>query len=165
MQQALNTLRLQIRPIALTDDALMLSLVNSPGWLEFIGDRQVHNLSDAQQYIQHIINQPHFYYYVMEELESGEAVGILSLLYRDSLYAPNFGFALLPAYEKRGYAYEASRAFLDAFVLEQPLTPLYAITLPHNIKSIQLLDKLGFRYVDNEVSAAECLHRYMLATD
>jgi hypothetical protein len=51
----LKTSRLNIRPINLVDSKFMLELVNTKGWLKYIGDRKVHNVTDAEQYIQRIL--------------------------------------------------------------------------------------------------------------
>ena len=48
------TQRLCIREVTIEDAAFILELFNTPDWLRFIGDRQIHTLSDAEKYIQGI---------------------------------------------------------------------------------------------------------------
>ena len=54
------------------------------------------------------------------------------------------GFAFLPAYWGRGYAYESASAVLARGRDTHGLTRVLAITSPDNVASIGLLGKLGF---------------------
>ena len=47
----LETERLIIRPISIIDAAFMLQLMNTKGWLGFIGDRNVKDRTAASNYI------------------------------------------------------------------------------------------------------------------
>ena len=47
----IQTPRLTLRELTPNDAPFMLELLNSPGWLTYIGDRKVHNLLDARQYL------------------------------------------------------------------------------------------------------------------
>jgi RimJ/RimL family protein N-acetyltransferase len=42
-----ETERLLLRPFNTDDAPFILELVNSPGWLQFIGDRNIHSIEDA----------------------------------------------------------------------------------------------------------------------
>ena len=55
MQQILETERLRIRPLSAEDSKFILELVNTEGWLKFIGDRNVKDLPDAIDYIEKIM--------------------------------------------------------------------------------------------------------------
>src|ERR1051325_5804180 len=46
-----ETARLKLRELGADDAAFILELVNEPGWLRFVGDRNVHSLDDARGYI------------------------------------------------------------------------------------------------------------------
>ena len=52
MQQILETERLRIRPLSVEDSKFILELVNTEGWLKFIGDRNVKGIPDAIEYIE-----------------------------------------------------------------------------------------------------------------
>jgi len=47
MSDSFETERLMIRKFQSGDAAFVYSLLNSPGWLQFIGDRNVRTLDDA----------------------------------------------------------------------------------------------------------------------
>jgi len=41
-----------LREFNLSDASFIVELLNSPGWIEFIGDRNVHSVDDAILYLQ-----------------------------------------------------------------------------------------------------------------
>ena len=54
MNNDYSTSRLTLKKISETDAYFILELVNSAGWIEFIGDRHVHSVEDAVAYIKKI---------------------------------------------------------------------------------------------------------------
>jgi ribosomal protein S18 acetylase RimI-like enzyme len=156
----LKTSRLNIRPINLVDSKFMLELVNTKGWLKYIGDRKVHNVTDAEQYIQRILDNPLYFYHVIEVSNSNEPVGVISFLKRDSQQYYDFGFAMLPNFERRGIAFEACTAYMHAIQADQAFENLIAICLPNNEPSIALLKKLGFTFQKKFEQGDEVLALY-----
>ena len=142
----IKTARLTIRPINLSDSEFIFQLVNSEGWLKFIGDRKVNSVEDARQYIQRILDNPLYFYHVIELNDSQELVGVISFLKRDYQQFYDLGFAILPIFESKGIAFEASKAYLDTIQAQHLFENIIAITMPNNERSIQLLTKLGFTY-------------------
>jgi [ribosomal protein S5]-alanine N-acetyltransferase len=138
--------RIDFCPLDATHAPFIIELVNSPGWLEFIGERNVRSQEDARKYIIKIENNPDVKYWVIQLKNTKEAIGIVTLIHRDYLDAPDIGFALLPAFEKQGYAFEAVSIFLGEFAKDPGHEKILAITLPHNQKSVQLLERLGLKY-------------------
>ncbi len=155
----LETERLRIRPIEVSDAVFMEQLVNSEGWLSFIGDKNISTTLDAENYIQKILGQPYFYYNVFELKTTNKSIGIVTLITRENQKYPDIGFALLPDFEKNGYAFEASKKYLEAIIKSNRHQKIIAITLPHNHKSINLLTKLGLNY---ETEFEEKNERYCL---
>lgn len=143
----LSTARLILRPVNLLDNRFMLQLVNTPGWLRYIGDRKIHSLAHAEAYIQRILDNPRFFYLVIEEKSGGAPVGIVTYLHRQDADAPDIGFALLPLYEGKGYACEACRAYLDALASSGGAPQkIIGITQVKNIRSVKLLQQLGLKF-------------------
>jgi len=87
------TARLLIEPLQSSDHPFILDLVNTPGWLEFIGDRNLHSVSEAIVYINKIINNPSIKYWVIKLKESAIPIGIVSFIKRDYLQFHDIGFA------------------------------------------------------------------------
>lgn len=148
MQQTITTDRLYLSIVTPDDHAFVRALVNSKGWLEFIGDRNVHSDEDAIAYVNRILATPDIYYWVVKA--DGVATGIVSFIKRDYLDHFDIGFAFLPNHSGNGYAYEAAKAVLD-MVSEDPLHhTVLATTMPENLPSIKLLSKLGLHF-DKEI--------------
>lgn len=162
MYRQIETERLLIRPIKITDTSFILDLLNSDGWLQFIGDRKVENVKDAEKYIQNILDNEKFYYSVFELKESKQKVGIITFLYRDNQQFPDIGFAMLPEFDKKGYAIEATKKYLEEIANEKNINKVIAITLPDNSKSIRLIERLGLKYEDEIQDNTKILYLYSL---
>jgi RimJ/RimL family protein N-acetyltransferase len=136
--------------MSIADAGFILTLLNEPSWLRFIGDRGVRTIDDAKNYI---IQGPVAMYAslgfglcTVELKDSGCPVGICGLMKRDYLDAADIGFAFLPAYWGKGYAYEAANAILNFAKADLGLKRILATTRPENIASQKLLEKLGLRF-------------------
>jgi [ribosomal protein S5]-alanine N-acetyltransferase len=51
MGNIIETDRLTLSKVTEDDASFILALLNTPGWLKFIGDRGVKTIEDAQKYI------------------------------------------------------------------------------------------------------------------
>jgi len=147
MDPVIETRRLRLSTPEPGDDSFMLTLLNTPGWLTYIGDRNVHSPEEARAYIDRINQNPAVTYWVIRLKDSLTPVGVISLIQRDYLPHRDLGFALLPDYNGQGYAQEAASAVLAWLAQTSPKAPLLAISLPQNTASIRLLTRLGFRYL------------------
>ena len=139
-----TTERLRIGPLVYKNAPFILELVNTPGWLRFIGDRNVKNRAGARAYIKKIKNLPNVKYWTVYLKNEHTPIGIITFIKRDYLDQSDIGFAFLPQFTKTGYAFEATAAVLNSLRDRQGLKPILATTLPDNIDSIALLCKLGF---------------------
>ena len=146
----LHTKRLIIEEATFKDASFFLELLNSPGWLEHIGDREVHTKGEAIGYIQryhiHFYKKYGFGMYKIVLKETQQAIGLCGLVKRDTLAHFDLGFAVLPAYVRKGYAFEAASAVLDYGKKTLALETILAFTTVENIKSQQLLEKLGMQF-------------------
>ncbi|MFT5779937.1 MAG: ribosomal-protein-alanine N-acetyltransferase [Crocinitomicaceae bacterium] len=143
-----ETERLVIAEASLEDAAFIIALLNSPIWIEFIGDRGIKSEQDARDYIQNsLINsyeENGYGLYKVSLKEDEIPIGICGILKRDYLDHVDLGFATLPEHESMGYTFEASRAILEQSKSTLSLHPIYAITSQQNSISQGLLIKLGF---------------------
>jgi len=145
-----ETDRLTLRRLELGDAEFILGLLNDPSFLRFIGDKGVRTLDDAREYI---ANGPLSSYqrfgfglYLTERKEDRVPIGICGLLKRDSLKDVDVGFAFLPRFWSKGYAFEAASAVMAYGRNDLGLGRIVAITSPDNQASIRLLEKLGMRF-------------------
>ena len=150
MEYLVETTRLRMRAFIEADDVFIHRLLNTPTWLQFIGDRHITTLADAQGYLQ---NGPlssyriHGYGPWLVELKAGQQpIGMCGFFKRGFLQAPDAGFAFLPEYEGCGYAYEALAAAITYAQATFGVKELFAITLPGNTRCIRLLEKTGFHF-------------------
>lgn len=145
----LQTERLILRQFTLDDTEFIIGLLNSPGWLEFIGDRNVRTKEEAVAYLQNGALKSYAengYGLSMVATSEGLPVGMSGLLKRDFLEHPDIGFAFLPGHDGKGYGYEISSAILSHAKNNWDIGQVCAITLPNNTKSVRLLEKLGLRF-------------------
>lgn len=145
-----ETERLTLRRLTVDDAEFVFALLNEPSWLRFIGDKGVRTLEDARAYIENgplaMYQRFGFGLYVTERRTDGVPMGMCGLIKRDGLDDVDIGFAFLPAYWGRGYAFEAAAAVMDYGRNVIGLTRIVAITAPDNESSARLLEKLGLRF-------------------
>jgi RimJ/RimL family protein N-acetyltransferase len=146
VQFSLVTDRLIIEPLALADDQFILELVNTEGWLRFIGNRNITSDADARAYIQKIIENHDISYWVVSRSDDRAKAGVITYIKREYLDHRDIGFAFLPQFSKKGYAYEATIGVLKQLIRERNILHVLATTLPGNMESIKLLKKLGFEF-------------------
>ncbi|HET9950311.1 MAG TPA: GNAT family N-acetyltransferase [Candidatus Eisenbacteria bacterium] len=146
----LETERLSLRRLTPDDAPFMLELVTDPSWIEFIGDRGLKTVDDARAYIvdRYVADYERhgFGLYLVALRETGESLGICGLIKRESLEDVDVGFAFLPRHVGRGYATEAAAASLEHGWRDLGLRRIVAITVPNNLRSIGVLEKVGLRF-------------------
>ena len=159
----ITTPRLSLSALTLNDNHFIAALVNTEGWIKFIGNRNVHSIEDANGYIQRILSNPKIKYWVAKLNDTDTAIGVVTFIKRDYLDAPDIGFAFLPEYGNNGYAYEAAHAVLQQLIQNNNCASILATTIPTNENSIRLLTKLGLKF--NKVIEVEkdVLHVYAMA--
>ncbi len=146
----LETARLILRKFEPGDSEFIYKLLNSPGWLKYIGQRGIKNEDDARGYIENLIMPGYekygFGFYLMMRKDDGAQLGMCGLIKRDSLDDVDIGFAILPEYEGNGYTSEAAIATMEYAKNEVGLKRIAAITVPYNKCSIKILGKLGMKF-------------------
>lgn len=146
----LQTERLIIRQLTDDDAPFILTLLNEPSFLRYIGDKKVRNLYDARQYIRTgpaTSYERHGFGLCLVQLSDTFApIGMCGLLKREDLPAPDIGFAFLPDFWNKGLAFEAATAVLNDARDRLNLTRVLAIVNPDNAASIKLLEKLGLQF-------------------
>ena len=150
IKKILETERLVLRELTTNDAEFILKLLNTPTWLEFIGDKKVHTIEDAENYLEtgpiDSYRKNGFGLWLILLKEDSTPIGICGLINRESLDDIDIGFALLPEYEKLGYGFEIAYATMNYAKNVLGINKIVAITDPKNIASIKLLDKIGFQF-------------------
>lgn len=133
------------------DDAeFILTLLNTPGWLQYIGDKNVRTIEEAVNYLENgpikSYKENGFGLWLTLLKNSGTPIGMCGLLNRESLEDIDIGFALLPEHSNLGYGYEIAHATLNYANQVLRIDKIVAITDSNNIPSIKLLNKLGLKF-------------------
>ena len=145
----IQTRRLVLRHLNLSDAEFILELLNEAGFLRFIGDKGVRTLSDARDYL---LKGPmdsyarHGFGLYAACLRDGTPIGICGLVKRDGLADVDVGFAFLSRHCSKGYAAESASAVLDHAAQTLELRRIVAITAPDNAASIAVLEKIGLKF-------------------
>jgi RimJ/RimL family protein N-acetyltransferase len=165
----LETERLTLSRLNDEDAPFMLALLNEPSFLRFIGDRKVRTLDDARSYI---LKGPVEMYerrghglYLTSLRPEGTPIGMCGLIKRDGLADVDIGFAFLPAFWGRGYAFEAASAVLADGQAGLGLRRIVAITAQDNQSSIRLLERIGLSFERRIQLNGEGPELYLFAWD
>ena len=146
----LQTDRLILRRYTLDDAEFIVRLVNDPSWLRFIGDKNVHDLDDARRYLREgpldMYERYGFGMFRVEERDGGTPAGMCGLIKRDTLPDVDVGYAFLPQFRGKGYAFEAASAVLEYGNRVFGLKRILAITSLDNAGSIRVLEKAGMKF-------------------
>jgi RimJ/RimL family protein N-acetyltransferase len=147
----LETDRLRLRWFTGTDiDADFLrALLNDPGWLANIGERNVRTRRQARAWIatRHTATYGRLGYgfWAVERKSDGVLMGMCGLIKRDTLLETDVGYALMPAFRGQGYAREAAAACVRYGQDVLGLPEVWGITGPHNAGSAAVLQQIGLQ--------------------
>lgn len=132
------------------DAPLLLAVWNDPAFVHNVADRGIRTLEEAAVAIRAGAEAQFIEYgygpYCITAKETGAQVGICGIFRRESLDVPDIGFALLPDFCRRGYAFESAQAVVQHARATLQLPALSAIVSPGNLPSRQLIEKLGLEY-------------------
>ncbi|MCU0360918.1 MAG: GNAT family N-acetyltransferase [Bacteroidia bacterium] len=147
----IETERLVLKRLTIKDAKFIFELLNTEGWLNYIGDRGVKSVEAAKNYLKEKVLHGRaingFGMLLVEGKTTRNAMGICGLVKREGLDAHDIGFAFLPQHSGKGYAFESATAVIKYAKEQLALPKLQAITTTENGKSIHLLEKLGMRYI------------------
>jgi len=146
----LETERTILREVTRDDAEFVLDLLNQPSFIKFIGDRNVRTIAEARDYIESRFTESYkkfgFGMWAVELKENNAPIGICGFVKRDSLPDADIGFAFLPQYERKGYAFESAVAVMKYGRNILQLKRVLAITSKDNESSGRLLGKLNFKF-------------------
>lgn len=149
--KSFETERLILRPTSENDSDFIFELLNTPKWLKYIGDRDVKTVENAREYI-HKKMTPQlerlgFSNYTLITKQDNKKIGTCGLYDREGIEGIDIGFAFLPKYEKKGFAFESSNKLKEVAFSEFGFKTISAITTKDNISSQKLLERLGLKFI------------------
>jgi RimJ/RimL family protein N-acetyltransferase len=144
----LETPRLRLRELTADDADFVVEQLNDPDFIRNVADRGVRTAEAARKYITDgpvaSYRRHGFGLWLVERKPEGTPIGICGLIKRDAQDDVDLGYAFLPPYRSKGFAFEAATAAMSHARAIQ-LARVVAIVAPGNAASIRLLEKLGFR--------------------
>ena len=145
----LETPRLRLRWFNAADADFLRGLLNDPGWLANIGERNVRTRPQARSWIatRHTATYGRlgFGFWAVERKADGALMGMCGLIKRDTLMEADVGYALMPAFRGQGYASEAAAACVRYGHEVLGLPEVWGITSPDNAASAAVLAQAGLR--------------------
>jgi RimJ/RimL family protein N-acetyltransferase len=143
----LETPRLRLRWFTDADADFLRALLNDPGWLANIGERNVRTRRQARAWIatRHTATYGRlgFGFWGVERKSDGALIGMCGLIKRDALMEADVGYALMPAFRGQGYASEAAAACVRYGLDVLGLPEVWGITGPDNAGSAAVLKQIG----------------------
>ena len=144
-----KTKRLILKPTSEEDAEFIFELLNTPKWLKYIGDRNIKSIENAKSYIKTKmlpqLKRLGYSNYTLLRKSDNRKIGTCGLYDREGLDGIDIGFAFLPEYEKKGYAFESAKKLINIAFNQFGINEINAITTEDNISSQKLLVKLGFK--------------------
>jgi ribosomal-protein-alanine N-acetyltransferase len=151
MTLTLETKRLLLRPLELSDASAMFELDNNPNVHKYLGNNPVQSIDECHDYIENIRNQ-----YINNGTgrfaivlkETGEVIGWAGIKFitepennHNNFY--DIGYRLQEKHWRKGYALEAAIAWLDYGFKEMKIPTMYASAHVDNLGSNTILKKIG----------------------
>lgn len=166
----IETERLNLRELTEADAAFVLEILNDPGFVRFVGDRGVRTLEEAARYIDGRFAESYrrhgFGLWLVETKEEKSPAGICGLLKRGApVPGVEVGYAFLPPFRSKGYAFEAASATAAYARHALGLGRLYAVVNPDNAVSVRVLEKLGMKFESAVRLSGEELDVNLYSTD
>ena len=169
MNYILETEKLKLRELTLDDTSFIIELVNSTGWLKYIGDRNIKTTEQAKGYLKNgpikSYQENGFGLWLVETKDNKNPIGMCGILHRDYLDNPDIGFAFLPEYIGMGFGFEAATGTISLAKNQLNFSSICAITMPDNVASIKLLEKIGMKFIKSisPPGSQEELHLYQVS--
>ena len=154
MNIVFETERLLIRQFTKDDYENYFILHGDPQVMQYIRPAEDREACD-KRFEDTILNIPAHDYlgrWAVNEKESGRFVGCFVICpipkQEDRI---QLGYSFIPEVWGRGYATEASKAGVEYFHNQTPLTELYAVTETANTASENVLVKVGFQFLETKM--------------
>lgn len=155
MDFELQTERLLLRPLLLTDGDAFFAMNNNPNVNAYLRN-PLKTKAETEQYIQKIINEYKkngIGRFAVILKESQELIGFSGLKYRNTLENNHtdfydLGYRFAEQHWRNGYATEAALAWLHHGFNTMKLLAIHACAVTDNIGSNTVLQKLGFEFTN-----------------
>lgn len=146
----IETERLLLRPFQAGDAEGVFAYLKEPP-VHCFADMKLNSLDEARAEVARRSGETEYYFAIVLK-DTGAVIGEIEAYpespnqdsaSRKDTFSPCW--MLHPAYQGKGYAYEAAHAFFDYLFREKGARRIYAYTEDYNLASQHLCEKLGMR--------------------
>lgn len=148
----MTTNRLLFRPFTLQDADALFKLDADPAVMRYLGNNPLTHIDQSHHYLEGILKQYEDYgigRWAVIEQSSNEVIGWAGIKFiadevngHHNFY--DLGYRLRPAFWGKGYATEATFAWIEYAKEKLPIRTLYASAHEENVASRNVLKKCGF---------------------
>ncbi|HRG18710.1 MAG TPA: GNAT family N-acetyltransferase [Flavobacterium lutivivi] len=158
MNIILETKRLVLRPLELSDAEAMFAMDNNPNVHKYLWQQPTQDIIETIKIIEYIhkqYNENKIGRFATILKETGEFIGWTGIKYiNDHVENGNtnfydYGYRLDEKFWNKGYATEASTAWLDYGFNQMNIKEMNAYTHAQNGASNHILSKVGFNFVED----------------
>jgi len=155
MRTSIETERLLLRELLPSDDLGMYELDSNPEVHRFLGNNPVKSIDESREYIavvrrQYLENGIGRWAVILKE--TGEFIGWAGLKLESNVNDHetfyDLGYRLIEKYWGKGYATEASKAFVDFGFNEMKLEVINAYVMAAHQGSRNTLEKAGLKFME-----------------
>jgi len=144
----ITTDRLRIRTLEMKDRDIFFSYRSMPEVYKY-QSWQPEDIHEVEKFISEnmavVPNTSDSWLQVAVCLKSEELIGDIGIHFMDDGYQAEIGYTFSPEYQGQGYASEAVRAVINYLFVKLNKHRITGSVDPDNLKSIKLLENLGFR--------------------
>lgn len=151
----LETKRLRLRPLKLTDDVAILSLRSHPIVLKYVEMKPYQDLERAQKFIKAVnkdIELEEAYFWGVTLKETDYVVGTFCIWnFEEGMVKAEIGYELHPDFHHQGIMREAMAEILQFIKAHRSLSIVDAITHVDNGPSKRILDDFDFKLLGRAI--------------
>lgn len=157
MKNPIETERLLLRELLLSDTDGMFELDSNPNVHIYLGNKPVLNIEESKKYIEYAQQQYKTFgigRWAVILKETNEFLGWSGIKFitdeinnHQNFY--EIGYRFIEKHWGKGYASEAGKAFVDYAFNQMKVEILYAYADEGNVNSRKILEKLGLQYVNS----------------
>lgn len=145
----LESKRLLIREIKISDASFYFNLFRDPDWIKFINDKKLKTVEETALFLKdfQLKQKKGLGYFTVILKATNKPIGVSTVLKRDALDFFDIGYGCLPIGRGKGYATEATKLIIEYVSSKFKQEKILAFTKPNNKGSQKLLKKLDFKYL------------------
>lgn len=142
-----------LREMTSDDAQAMFDMNNDPEVIRYTGDGPFASLEATREFLSTYYSRqkPGTGRWGIEEKATGELIGWAGIKYEEDSGAYDIGYRLKRAHWGRGVATEAARVCIDYAFEQLHVEEIIGRVMHDNIASIRVLEKLGLRYLREDL--------------